>query len=172
LNTVHPLVLVAAVAENGVIGRDGQLPWWLPGDLKHFRALTMGKPVIMGRRTFASLGRPLDGRANIVVTGDPNFRPQGVLIAPNLVSALARANDEAERMGAQEIVIIGGSALYAETLPIARRIYLTEVHAKPEGNAHFPPFDKQEWREVAREGPLRGSGDVHSYSFVTLDRRY
>jgi dihydrofolate reductase len=165
------LVLVAAVAENGVIGNDGSLPWWLPGDLKHFRKVTMGKPVLMGRRTFASIGRPLPGRANIVLSGDPAFRAEGVQAAPNLGAALALAEQEADRLGVNEIAIIGGHTLYAATLPNARRIYLTEVHAKPDGNVHFPPIDKAAWHEAAREGPLQGPGDVHSYSFVVLDRR-
>jgi dihydrofolate reductase len=168
---VTPLVLVAAVAENGVIGRDGSLPWWLPGDLKHFRKVTIGKPVLMGRRTFTSIGRPLPGRSNVVLSGDPGFRADGVLTAQSLDAAMALAEDEAKRLGAGEIAVIGGRTLYAATLPLARRIYLTEVHAKPDGNVHFPPFDKSEWREVSREGPLRGPHDAHSYSFVVVDRR-
>lgn len=165
------LVLVAAVAANGVIGRDGELPWWLPGDLKRFKAVTLGKPVVMGRRTFASIGRPLPGRTNIVLTRDPAFRADGVLVAPTLDIGLELARKQSERLGVNEIAVIGGSALYAETLPRADRIYLTEVHASPPGTAHFPAFDRAEWREVSREGPLQGPGDVHSYSFVVLDRR-
>ena len=165
------LVLVAAVADNGVIGLDGSLPWWLPGDLKHFKQVTMGKPIVMGRRTFASVGRPLPGRSNIVLSGDPRFRADGVRTAPTLDAALAIAEDEAKRLGVDEIAVIGGRTLYDETLARAARIYLTEVHAKPDGNVHFPPFDRSAWNEVAREGPLQGKHDVHPYSFVTLDRR-
>ena len=164
-------MLVAAVAENGVIGRDGALPWWLPGDLKRFKAQTMGKPVLMGRRTFASIGRPLPGRANIVLTRDPAFRAEGVRVAPSLDAALLIAAEEAERLGASEIAIIGGSALYAETLPRAHRIYLTEVHGSPPGTNHFPAFDRKDWHEIAREGPHQGPGEAFSYSFVVLDRR-
>jgi dihydrofolate reductase len=165
------LVLVAAVAENGVIGRDGALPWRLSGDLKRFKSLTLGKPVLMGRRTFASIGRALPGRANIVLTRDPSFRAEGVRAAPNLAAALAIAEEEARRLGADEIAIIGGAALYAETLPRARRLYLTEVHAKPPGTTYFPAFDRKQWREIAREGPLQRLDEAYSYSFVVLDRR-
>jgi dihydrofolate reductase len=154
-----------------VIGRDGELPWWLPGDLKRFKAVTLGKPVLMGRRTFASIGRPLPGRTNIVLTRDPGFKPEGVTVAPSLDAGLELARKEAERLGVDEIAVIGGSALYAETLPRADRIYLTEVHASPPGTAHFPAFNRNEWREVSREGPIQAAGDVHPYSFVVLDRR-
>jgi dihydrofolate reductase len=168
---VTPLVLVAAVADNGVIGREGSLPWWLPGDLKHFKKITMGKPIVMGRRTFTSIGRPLPGRSNIVLSGDRNFRADGVRTAANLDAALAIADEEAKRLGVGEIAVIGGRTLYDETLPRAARIYLTEVHAKPDGNVHFPAFDRSEWNEVAREGPTQGAHDAHPYSFVVLDRR-
>ncbi|MEX2126877.1 MAG: dihydrofolate reductase [Xanthobacteraceae bacterium] len=165
------LVLVAAVADNGVIGRDGELPWWLPGDLKHFKALTLGKPVLMGRRTFGSIGRPLPGRSNIVLTRDPAFWADGVHVVPSLDEGLKVAAAEATRLNAAEIAVIGGSALYSATLPHADRMYLTEVHATPEGTTHFPAFERSEWSEVAREGPLQGAGELYSYSFVTLDRR-
>ncbi len=165
------LVLVAAVAANGVIGRDGALPWRLSGDLRRFKAETMGKPVVMGRRTFASIGRPLPGRANIVLTRDPAFRAEGARIAHDLDAALAIAAEEAKRLGATEIAIIGGAALYAETLARARRIYLTEVHGSPPGTAYFPAFDRKDWRETARAGPHQGAGETFPYSFVVLDRR-
>jgi dihydrofolate reductase len=165
------LVLVAAVAENRVIGRDGELPWWLPGDLKHFKAVTLGKPVLMGRRTFGSIGRPLPGRSNIVLTRDPAFWADGVRIAASLDEALNIAREEAGRLNADEIAVIGGSTLYNELLAQASRMYLTEVHASLEGTAQFPDFDRNEWREVAREGPLQNAGEPYSYSFVTLDRR-
>jgi dihydrofolate reductase len=169
--TAPRLVLVAAVADNGVIGRDGALPWWLPGDLKRFKAITMGKPILMGRRTYASIGRPLPGRVNIVLTHDPAFHAEGVRVAPSLDAGLAIAAEEARRVGANEIAVIGGAALYAETLPHANRIYLTEVHASPPGTSHFPTFDRKEWRELAREGPLQNPGELYAYSFVVLERR-
>ena len=129
------LVLVAAVADNGIIGSDGSLPWWLPGDLEHFREVTMGKPIVMGRRTFDSIGRALPGRTSIVLSGNANFHAEGVRTAPNLDAALAIAEAEAKRLSIGEIAVIGGRTLYAETLPRAARIYLTEVHAKPDGNS-------------------------------------
>jgi dihydrofolate reductase len=165
------LVLVAAVAQNGVIGRDGELPWWLPGDLKHFKALTLGKPILMGRRTFGSIGKPLPGRSNIVLTHDRTFTADGVLVARHLADGLMIAADEAQRLNADEIVVIGGAALYAETLPKANRLYITEVHASPPGTTLFPRIERSEWREISRDGPLQGPGEPFSYSFVTLDRR-
>jgi dihydrofolate reductase len=165
------LVIVAAVADNGVIGRDGELPWWLPGDLKRFKALTLGKPVLMGRRTFGSIGRPLPGRSNIVLTHDRAFKAQGVLVARSLADGLMIAADEAARLNADEIAVIGGSALYAETLPRASRLYITEVHASPPGTTHFPRFERAEWREIAREGPQQAPGEAYPYSFTVLERR-
>jgi dihydrofolate reductase len=166
-----PLVLVVAVAENGIIGRDNELPWRLPGDAKHFYKKTIGKPVVMGRQTFLSMGKPLPGRANIVMTRDPDFRADGVLVAMDLKSALALANKEAKRMKAEEIAIIGGSGVFAETLPLAARLEITEVHGKPEGDTHFPEFDRAEWRETTRDGPHKESGATFPYTFVTLERR-
>ena len=165
------LVLVAAVAENGVIGRDGDLPWRLPGDLKHFKAVTLGKPVIMGRRTFESIGRALPGRPNIVLTRDPAFRADGIQVVASLDAALPLAEKEAARLDADEIAVIGGANLYAQTLPRARRIYLTEVHAAPDGTVRFPRFERSEWREISRDGPHQGEDDAYAYSFVVLERR-
>ena len=164
------LVLVAAVAENGVIGRDGGMPWRLPGDLRHFKAVTLGKPVIMGRRTYESIGRPLPGRPNIVLTRDRNFKASGVRVVGSIAEGLAIAAKEAERLSADEIAVIGGSALYAETLAHADRLYITEVQAAPEGTVRFPAFDRSEWREIAREGPHQEPGEPHAYSFVVLER--
>jgi dihydrofolate reductase len=166
-----PLVLVVAVAENGVIGRRGALPWRLPGDMKHFKAITMGKPVVMGRRTFESIGGQLKGRANIVLSRDPFFRAEGIRTAAELDSALAIAEEEARRLGASEVAVIGGEALFAATLPRAARMEITEVHAAIAGDTHFPRFDRNDWREIARDGPHQGTGDAYSYSFVTLVRR-
>lgn len=169
---MRPLALVVAVAENGVIGRDGGLPWRLPSDLKHFRALTWGKPIVMGRRTFQSIGTPLPGRTSVVVSADPSFAPPaGVRTGRDLAEALARAEEAAAAMGAEEIAIIGGHRLFAETLPLARTLHLTEVHGRPEGDVVFPPVESADWREVAREGPLQGPKDDMAFSYVTLDRR-
>lgn len=163
------LTLVVARAVNGVIGRDGGLPWHLPADLKHFKRLTVGKPVVMGRRTFDSIGKPLPGRHNIVLTRDPAWRADGVTAVPNLAEAVAAAGLQA---GARpdEIMIIGGATVYAEALPSARRAYLTEVHAEPAGDTLLPPFDPAVWAEIAR-ATHAGEGDAPGYSFVTLERR-
>ena len=166
-----PLVLVVAVADNGVIGRGRNLPWHLPGDLQHFRNKTLGKPVIMGRLTFLSMGGPLPGRANIVLSRDPDLRAEGALVAPDLEAGLALAAKEAQRMGSTDIAIIGGADVFAETLPRAARIELTEVHGRPEGDTHFPEFDRREWRETARDGPHQEQGATYPYTFVTLERR-
>lgn len=167
------LTLVVARADNGVIGRDNALPWHLPADLRHFKRLTVGKPVIMGRRTFESIGKPLPGRHNIVLTRSPGWTFGGVTVAPNLAEAVAAAGLQHARP--DEIMIIGGAAVYAEALPSARRIHLTEVHAAPAGDTSLPPFPAG-WREIAREDhPAEGDapaaeGDAPGYSFVTLER--
>ena len=166
-----PLVLVVAVAENGVIGRKGQMPWHIPGDLKHFKAVTMGRPMVMGRKTYESIGKPLPGRTSIVLTRDKNWRAEGVLVGHSLDEILKLANDDAKKTGASEIAIIGDSALFEETLPIAAKIELTEVHAKPEGDVFFPKYDHAAWRETRREGPMQGEKDDHAYSVVTLERK-
>src|SRR5690606_21417830 len=147
------------------------MPWRLPGDLRHFKAVTLGKPVVMGRQTFDSIGRrPLPGRPNIVLTRDRKFQADGVQAAADLETALALAEAQAARLKVDEIAIIGGSTLYAEAMPRAHRLYLTEVHASPAGTVHFPDFDHSQWREIAREGPLQDPGESYAYSFVTLER--
>lgn len=166
-----PLVLVVAVAENGVIGRNGGLPWRISGDLKHFKTVTMGKPVVMGRKTFESIGKPLPGRTNIVITRDPDYRPGDVLVAASVDAAIEIAEADAKKNNAREIAIIGGSAIFAETLPKAARLELTEVHARPDGDVKFPPFDRNAWRELRREGPIQGPKDDHPWSIVTLERK-
>ncbi len=157
------VTLVVARAANGVIGRDGGLPWHLPADLRHFRALTLGKPVIMGRRTFVSIGRPLPGRHNIVLTRDPAWIADGVTVAADLGAALAAAG------AVDEAMIIGGAAVYAAALPRATRVSLTEVDAAPDGDTILPPFDPVAWRETARVAHP-AAGDAPGYSFVTLER--
>ncbi|MBW2472126.1 MAG: type 3 dihydrofolate reductase, partial [Deltaproteobacteria bacterium] len=137
--------LIVAMAENRVIGRDNQLPWRIPADLKHFKALTMGKPIIMGRKTYESIGRPLPGRDNIVITGDTSYRAEGCQVVHTLEEALRSAG------GAEEAMIIGGATLYRQTLKDADRLYLTLVKAQPEGDTWFPKIEPQEWREIRRE---------------------
>lgn len=159
---------VVARADNGMIGRDNALPWHLPADLRHFKRLTVGKPVVMGRRTFDSIGKPLPGRHNIVLTRDPAWRADGVTVVTNLAEAIAAAGLD-PKTRADEVMIIGGAAIYAEALPIATRVYLTEVHAAPEGDTRLPAFDPARWREAAREDHP-AEDDRPAYSFVTLER--
>jgi dihydrofolate reductase len=163
--------LVVAIAENGVIGRDGGLPWHLSSDLKTFRRVTMGKPVIMGRRTFQSLKKPLEGRDNIVVSRDEDFQPDGAIVERDLELALARARACADARGVGEIMVIGGTDVFKETLPLARFIYKTEVHARIEGDAYFPQVDWREWEEVARSRLPKGPRDQFDATFVVLERK-
>jgi len=163
------IALVVAIGENGAIGRGGNLPWRLSTDLKYFRKVTMGKPMIMGRRTFESFGRPLDGRLNIVLSRDPNFRPGGVVVASSLSAALDIAREETKRKGVDEIMIVGGDNIFRDVLPKASRIYLTEVHASPEADTWFS-FDREPWREASREDHEPGPKDDHAFSFVVLER--
>jgi dihydrofolate reductase len=162
--------LVVAVGENGVIGKDGRLPWHMRSDLKRFRAITIGKPVIMGRRTFQSLKRPLDQRDNIVVTRDPGFRAEGAVVAASFEAALSLARACAAARGAGEIMVIGGAQVYEAALPHADRIYLTRVYASPEGDTFFADPDPARWREVSRESLPRGEHDDHDATFSILDR--
>ena len=165
------LVLVAAVGENGVIGQGNALPWRLKSDMQHVRALTVDKPVVMGRKTFQSIGKPLTQRTNIVVSRDPNFAPPGVLVATDLTAALALARDDARRRGANEIVVIGGSGIFADTLPDADRLEITHVHASPPGEVYFPAIDANIWRETAREERRQGPEDSAAFAVVTYQRR-
>ena len=161
-----PLTLVVAMAKNGVIGNRGALPWRIPEDLKRFKALTLGKPCFMGRKTWDSLPKkPLPGRSNIVVTRDPHFRESGAQVAHSFTEALGIAARETP----PEIMVIGGEAIFAAALPLAHRIALTEVMAAPEGDAFMPVFDRTEWQEKRREGPHEAG--ALRYSFVTLERR-
>ncbi len=162
------LVLVVARADNGVIGRDGGLPWRLPADLQRFKRMTVGKPVVMGRKTFDSIGKPLPGRHNIVLTRDPSWSAPGVTVVANLAEAIAAAGLD-PRTRADAVMIIGGAQVYADVLPSATRIELTEVHAAPDGDTILPPFDPARWRETAREHHA-ADGGTPGYSFVTLVR--
>jgi dihydrofolate reductase len=169
--TAFPLVLVAAVARNGIIGGDNRLPWRLPGDLKRFKALTMGKPLVLGRKTFQSIGRPLAGREIIVTSRDRSFRPEGARVAHSLEAALGLAEERAVAMGAAAIAIGGGAELYAETIAGADRLYITEVALAPAGDARFPPIDSTAWAEVRREAGVRGPRDEADFVFVDYARR-
>jgi dihydrofolate reductase len=165
------IVLVAAVAENGVIGAGGGMPWRLKSDLARLKALTIGKPVVMGRKTFISIGRPLPGRTNIVVTRDADFRAQGVVVTRSFSDAKAIATGDALRRFATEISVIGGAEIYAQWMADADRLEITEVHARPEGDTHFPAIDATAWEEVARLRNPAGPHDSADFSYVTYRRR-
>lgn len=159
--------LIAAVAENGVIGRDGALPWHLPDDLKRFRALTTGHHVVMGRRTHESIGRALPGRANLVLSRDPGYRAVGCRVVRSLDEAL----DVARAAGDEEAFVIGGAAVYASALAVADRIYLTRVAAHLEGDVRFPDFDAAVWHERSRERHAADDRHAHPFALCVLDRR-
>lgn len=161
--------LIVAAARNGVIGRDNGLPWHLPADLKHFRAVTLGKPVIMGRKTFQSIGRPLPGRDNIVISHARSWTADGITIVPTLEAALTAARTAASARGASEAMIIGGAQIYALALPLADRVYLTEIDLSPSGDTHFPAIDPKLWQEVSRESHP-AVGEFPAHSFVIFDR--
>jgi len=165
------IVLVAAVGENDVIGYRGQLPWHLRSDLKRFRKLTMGKPVVMGRKTFESIGKPLDGRTNIVLTRDLALKVPGGVLATSLDAALGYAREDAKKRGVDEIMVIGGSDVFADTLPLADRLEITHVHAAPPGDAYFPPIDPTVWREVMREEHPAGPDDTAGFAVTVYLRR-
>lgn len=167
-----PLVLVAAVAENGVIGRGGGMPWRLRTDLRRFRALTLGHPVVMGRRTFAALGStPLKGRTTIVISRDPGFGASGVVVAPTLGTALEAALGDALRRGAAAIMIGGGAGVYAATIAVATRLEITRVHATPDGDTVFPRIDPGRWRETARRDYPATADDDAPFTTLTYERR-
>lgn len=157
--------IVAALARNRVIGTENRLPWRLPEDLAHFKALTLGHPLLMGRKTFESLGRPLPGRTNIVISRNPGYAPPGCQVADSIAAALALCE------AAQEVFCIGGAQLYSQVLPLADRLYLTEVQVDAAGDAWFPEFDRNTFREVSRESHRGAKGDALDFDFVLYERR-
>jgi dihydrofolate reductase len=165
------IAFAVAVAENGVIGANGDLPWRLPTDLKRFRKTTMGKPIIMGRKTYVSIGRPLDGRDNIVVTRDRAFSASGVQVAFTIADALTLGRQLAAQRGVDEVVIIGGAEVFRATLAQADRIYLTLVRGSPAGDTCLEAFDPAIWAETAREPMVQGQGDQYPADFIVLDRK-
>lgn len=165
------ILLIVAVADNGVIGAGGGLPWRLKSDLRRFKQLTLGKPIVMGRKTFASIGKPLPGRTNIVVTRDAGLTLPGAVVTTSIDTAEAIARGDALRRFATEIAVIGGAEIYAQWLPLADRIELTAVHASPQGDAHFPPLDAATWEEVARTRNAASADDSAEFSYVTYRRR-
>ena len=165
------IVLIVAVADNGVIGAGGAIPWRLKSDMQRFKAITFGKPVVMGRKTFVSLKRPLVGRTNIVLTRDGGFRAEGAVVANSFEAAYAVAHGDALRRGASEIAVIGGSEIYALWMQSAHRLEVTEVHASPAGDTRFGTIDKGIWQELARERHAAGPDDSVDFSYVTYRRR-
>lgn len=165
-----PLCLIAAIADNRVIGRDNQLPWHLPVDLKHFKALTLGKPIIMGRKTWDSLGRPLPGRLNLVVSRQPGLLLEGAEVFPSLEAALIRAEAWARAEDAEELMLIGGAQLYEQGLRQADRLYLTRVALSPEGDAWFPEYADSDWR-MASSIEHAATAETPGYAFEVWERR-
>ena len=164
------IVFVVAVAENGVIGAGNAIPWRQKSDMARFKALTIGKPVIMGRKTFESLPRPLPGRTNIVITRDPAYRAAGAVVTTSAVDAEAIARGDALRRSVTEIAVIGGAEIYRQWFGRADRLEITEVHARPDGDTHFG-IDKATWEETARVRHPAGPDDSADYSYVTYRRR-
>ena len=164
------IVLVAAIAENGIIGRGNALPWRLKSDMAHFRAVTMGKPVVMGRKTYLSIGKPLPGRTSIVVSRDVSFAAPGIVVAPSLDAALTVARGDALRRGADAIVIAGGGEIYGQIMERATRLAITQVHMRAEGDARFPLIDMRLWREIAREEHPAAAGDDAAFAIVDYVR--
>jgi dihydrofolate reductase len=156
--------IIVAASTNNVIGANGDLPWRLPDDLKHFKAITMGKPIVMGRKTWDSIGRPLPGRQNIVITRQADFVAEGCDVVASLEDAAAAAGD------GKEVMVIGGSQIYLLALPMAERLYLTRVHAEIEGDAFFPEIDELEWRLVGDESHSADDRNAFDYSFRTYER--
>jgi len=165
------LALICAMARNGVIGRNNALPWHLSEDLKYFKRVTMGSPIIMGRKTYESIGRPLPGRTNIVVTRQPDYRAEGVRVVDSLQAAIALAEKVAFIDGSGEALVIGGAGLYREAMPLAERFHLTRVHADVAGDTRLEGFDESAWREVWREDFEHDESNPYDYSICLLERR-
>ncbi len=163
------ICLIVAAARNRAIGLNNKMPWHLPEDLKYFKHVTLGKPVIMGRNTFESIGRPLPGRPNIVISRNAGYQAQGITLVNSLEAAL-QAAQQLLPTGVDEVMVIGGAQIYAQALPLATRLYLTEVDAEPEADAFFPAIDRTAWREVARESHAACERNPYPYSFVVLEK--
>lgn len=163
-------VLVAAIGDNAIIGRDGQLPWRLKSDLQHFKKVTLNRPVIMGRKTHESIGKLLPDRTNIVLTRDLSLIAPGAVLATSLDAALSYARSDAARRGVDEIMVIGGGDIFAATMPIADRLEITHVHASPDGDALFPAIDPEIWQEVSHEDRYAGPDDDANFTLATYMR--
>jgi dihydrofolate reductase len=162
------IALIVAASQNNVIGLDNQLPWHLPEDLQYFKSVTMGKPILMGRKTYDSIGRPLPGRTNIVLTRDANWTADGVQVVNDLDSAIAASEKACAAADSGELMIIGGEQIYRKFLPVASKLYLTKVEAEIEGDAFFPDINSTQWQQVAEKIPEKVGN--YSYRFVVLER--
>jgi dihydrofolate reductase len=165
-----PVAMIAAVARNGVIGNHGAIPWRLPTDFAHFRRTTMGKPVLMGRKTFESIGKPLDGRVNIVMSRQPGYQPDGVIVVNDLDAALGHAQAMATADGASEVMILGGETIYRQAMPRADRLYITHVELAPEGDARFPEIEPDIWSGEEDCAVVPGSRDSAGFRVFTYVR--
>ena len=159
------LSIIAALSNNKVIGNDNQLPWHLPADLKHFKSITMGKPIIMGRKTYESIGKPLPGRDNIIISRDPDYQANGCQVFDSITTAI---NSQSQ---ADEVMIIGGASIYEQALPLVQRMYLTLIHQNIEGDAFFPEWDQQEWSETERTDHKADDNTTFDYSFITMNKK-
>lgn len=165
------LALIVAVADNAVIGRGNDLPWHLPDDLKYFKRVTMGKPLIMGRKTFESIGRPLPGRANLVLSRDPDWQAEGVQVGDDPQHLLAIARQHAEQSGVDEVMVIGGAGVYASLLPLVERLYVTRVHAEIDGDVYFPLRDWSAWQRVSQQEHSADAAHQYPFSFEIYTRK-
>lgn len=163
--------LIVAMSENRVIGRQNQMPWHLPDELKYFKRVTMGKPVLMGRNTFESIGKPLPGRDNIIITRNADYEADGISVVTSVEDALDLADSLSGNDPIAEAMVIGGAQIFAATLPIADRLYLTEVHAIIDGDVFFPEFPRERWRVVARDEHAADAKNPYAYSVLVLERR-
>jgi dihydrofolate reductase len=164
------LSVIVAVAENGVVGRDNALPWYIPADLKYFKRTTLGKPIVMGRKTFESIGRALPGRTNIVISSNPAYAAEGVNVVSSLPGALELAEAVALIDGTDELMVIGGATIYEAAVPLADRLYVTEVHAEVAGDAYLSPIDWGNWVERSRERHPAIEPNTYDFSFVVYER--
>ena len=164
LEYIMKISIVVAMDTNGVIGKDNELPWHLPADLQHFKKTTMGKPILMGRKTWESIGRPLPGRTNIVITRDSDYRAEGCVVVNSIDAAMAAAGEQ------EEVMVIGGAEFYRQVLPRTDTLYLTRINASFEGDTVFPALNPAEWQEVERDDRSADEKNPHDYSFIRLDR--
>jgi len=170
MSTNPKLSAIVAMDTNRIIGFEGDLPWRLPSDLKHFKSVTLGKPCLMGRKTWESLPFPLPGRPNLVLTRNPNYEAKGAEIFSDLKAMIGRGYELAGQMGTDEVMLIGGAQLYATLLPVCDRLYITEVKASVNGDASFPEIESETWRLVSKEGLIKGPKDDHAFNIAVYDR--